>query len=82
MWGGYGGYGWGMGGGIGMIIAILFWTVLLIAVVVIAISLVRKSGSSQPLSPKETALDILKQRYAHGDIGKQEFEEKKRDLQI
>jgi putative membrane protein len=35
-------------------------------------------GAAGP--PAETALDVLKKRYARGEIGKQEFEEKKRDL--
>ncbi len=41
-----------------------------------------KHGSEyeQAHAPAESALEILKKRYARGDIGKQEFNGKKRDL--
>lgn len=69
--------GWGMGfGGIGMI---LFWAPVIIGVVVLARWLV--SGPSGGGSSREkTALDILKERYARGEIEREEFERKKRDL--
>lgn len=78
MWG-YDGFGFGWGGmGIGML---LFWA-LIIAVVV---ALVRglggaRSVASEPRPRERTALDILGERYARGDIDKNEFEQKRRDL--
>lgn len=59
----------------GPIFMLLFW-VLLIAGVVIAVKWVLGQGGK----PGESALDILKKRYASGEISKEEFEEKKRDI--
>ena len=72
-----GGAGWGMGfGGLYMI---LFWVVIIVAVVMLVKWLA--GGSSRIDLPREkSALDILKERYARGEIGKEEFEQKKRDL--
>lgn len=79
------GHGWGMGGdfgmGFGMIISVLFW-VLVIVGVVLLVRWLGAGASQQPSAPRpETPLDVLKKRYARGEIGKEEFEEKKRDLQ-
>lgn len=78
------GHGWGMGGdygmGFGMIFSVLFWVLVIVGIVL----LVRWLGtgtSQQPSAPaRESPLDVLKKRYARGEIGKEEFEEKKKDL--
>jgi putative membrane protein len=80
MWGYDGGYGWWWG--FGILHMLLYWGVLILAIVLLVKWLFGRSGggiSYQP--PAKAALDILKERYARGEIGKDEFEQKKRDLE-
>ena len=68
------GHGWGMGWGWGWIIALL----ILIVVIWLIIRVVNQNNQSQINQKKP--LDILKERYAKGEIDKEEYEERKRDL--
>ena len=58
----------------------VFWWILIIAVILIAIKLMMKSGRKQSGSQDESALEILKRRYAKGEITKEEFEDRKSEL--
>lgn len=79
MWGYMGNdYNWG-GMAFGMFSMLLFW-VLLIVVVVILVRYASGTGILSERRQEKTALDILKERYAHGEIGREEFEQKKHDL--
>lgn len=84
------GYGphmmWG-GGGYGMIFGPLFMIVVLGAVIAAVVLLVRWLGGpsygtppAHHAPPGRTALDILKERFARGEIDKDEFEERRRLL--
>jgi len=75
-----------MGGGYGMgwiwtIIMFAFWIAVIVGVIFLirwlAITM-RTGGQSARL--EDSALEILKRRYARGEINKEEFEEKKKDL--
>jgi putative membrane protein len=72
--------GWAMGG-IGMIFMLLFWG-LIIAGIVFAIRwLVRNTGGRTSGAGTESrALDILKERFAKGEIDRDEFESMKKEL--
>lgn len=72
------GFGWGPG--FGGIFMILFWVLVIAGVV----ALVRWAGAGRSDGGerrRRTALDILEERYARGEIGREEFEQKRRDLE-
>jgi len=80
---GYGMMGPGMMGGYGgwwfmPIIMVVFWGLVIWGIV----ALVRgvSTGSAGPSAQADSALEILKRRYARGEITKQEYEDRKKDL--
>ncbi len=72
--------GWGMWG-FGWIFMLLFWG-LVIAALIFLIKWLAGLRRSHPSSakPHDSALEILRQRYARGEIDKEEFDQKKKDL--
>jgi len=73
--------GWGMGwfGGIFMIV---LWILVIVGLVFFIKWLVQSTREvpGAKSSPTSRALHILEERYARGEIEKQEFQEKKKDL--
>jgi putative membrane protein len=67
--------GWGMGFGF------IFWLLILAGVIAGLVWFVRSQQYSQR-SPerRSTALDVLEERYARGEITKEEYLQKKRDI--
>jgi len=73
--------GWGYGAGrIWSIIMLAFWIAVIVGLVFLIRWLVISTGVGGRARPEESALEILKRRYARGEIDKQEYEEKKKDL--
>lgn len=72
-------HGFMNGGWSGGIFQILILVIVIIAVVwaIRYFTGQRQIGSS---SSSDSALEILKRRYANGEIDKEEFEQKKKDL--
>ncbi|MDP2932337.1 MAG: SHOCT domain-containing protein [Chloroflexota bacterium] len=71
-----GGFGWGGFMGLGMI---FFWGLVIWGIV----ALVRGTtspGNTGYHTGTDSALDVLKKRYAQGEISKEEYEQKKKDL--
>lgn len=66
-------YGWG----IGWIFMLIFWGLVIVGLIFLIKYLV---GATKTIKTEESPLEILKKRYARGEINKEEFEQKKRDL--
>ena len=73
---GYGAWWWH---GFGWIFMILFWVVIVLGI----IALVRRLSGGPPAAGtwEKTALDIVRERYARGEIDRAEYEQKLQDLQ-
>lgn len=80
---GWQGGGWGMMGGFSwMWLMPVFWILFLGLIIWAVVAAVRGSSESRSSdsSKADSALEVLKKRYARGEINKEEFEEKKKDL--
>ena len=75
-----GGMGWGGGWSIfGAVHMLLWWGLLIFGIAVLAKWLFT-GDSREERQVGNRALEILRERYARGEIGKEEFELRKRDL--
>ena len=76
-------YGWGLGhyggwlGWLGPIFMVIFWALVITGMALLIRYLLKLGRNAQH---EGSALEILKKRYAKGEIGKEEYEEKRKEL--
>lgn len=78
MWGDMSHYGWWWG--LGWVHMLLFWILLVLLIAALA-KWVFGGPAWRDRRLEKSTLDILKERYARGEINREEYEQKKRDLE-
>jgi putative membrane protein len=73
--------GWGWGPGFGWIFMILFWALIILGIIALAKWLFSAGGSIGSGGSGKTPLDIIKERYARGEINREQYEQMRRDLE-
>lgn len=75
-------WGWPMMGfgGFGMIFGFIFFVAIVICVIFLIVWLVRRPGCSITNKTNTHSLEILKERYAKGELTKEQYESMKKDL--
>ena len=59
---------------------IIIWVLIIALIIWGVVELVRRDSSTTDTSRKRDPLEIAKERYAKGEINKEEFERIKKDL--
>lgn len=67
-------------GGMWMFFHFIFWILILIGAVLLIVWFLRQLGRCERGNDIESAMDILKKRYARGEINKEEYENMKKDI--
>lgn len=77
---GWGGFGFGL---LGWVAMMFFWVLVIGGIVLLVVWLFRQGQPAPASGPRngQTALDILQERYARGEISRDEYEEIRRELQ-
>jgi putative membrane protein len=77
MWNGFGEMGWGWIG-LGVVHMLLFWVLVILGIVFLVRLL---SGAAPPATGGGRALEILRERYARGELTREQYEQMKKELQ-
>ena len=77
-WGSWG--GWWAGMIVMMILMVIFWGGIIALIIWAIARFTRRETSGELHGEKPSPLDVAKDRYARGEITKEQFEQIKRDL--
>lgn len=66
--------------GLGWIFMILFWVLIILGVVAL-VRWLGMAGGDRREAQRKAPLEILQERYARGEIERDEYEQKRRDLE-
>lgn len=80
MMGGWGGWGGGANLWLGLL-TMLFWVLILAGIGLVVVWAVRHMGPRETTDSSPRALDILKERYARGELTREQYEQMRRDLE-
>lgn len=69
-------------GGFGFFVMIIFWGLVIWGIVALIQSVAKNNTQSAGGSQGDTALEIVRKRYARGEITKAEFDQTKKDLAL
>lgn len=70
-------WGWGLGM---MVLMFAFWGIVIAGVVLLVRWLTGQASGREAAGRADRALEILRERYARGEIDREEFASRKRDL--
>lgn len=82
MMGNYFDGGYGFMGGFGFFVMIVFWGLVIWGIVALIQSVAKNNTQSAGGPQGDTALEIVRKRYARGEITKEEFDQTKKDLAL
>ena len=71
---------WGWGMGLGFVFMLLFWGFIILGITALIRWLMTQSSPSRS-SRDKSAMEIVQERYARGEIDREEYEQKRRDLE-
>ena len=71
---------WGLAMGLGMLVTLAFWAAVIVGLVLL-VRWLMSSTTGQAQTPHETPLDVLKRRYASGEITHAEYEQMRQALE-